>query len=134
MVVFLRQHPFYLAGVTDKSRTAIQNVADKHGVQIHTRPTTDSASDWLNSGKAVPKDYDMKAKTLDSIDELIGGPKNREGVVGYFKPEKPPESIMEKLGPEMRADINKRYTQRLEEFDAGPWWFFSDNTHFILQA
>jgi hypothetical protein len=106
-----------LNGVTEKSQIAIQNVADKHAVQIHTRPTTEQAADWLKSGKAVAKDCDMKAKTLDKIDELIGGPQGREGVVGYFKPNKPPESIMKTLDPKLQADIEKRFTQRLDEFE-----------------
>jgi hypothetical protein len=43
---------------------------------------------------------EIKAKTLNKIDELIGGPQGREGAVGIFQPKKPPENIMNKLSKE----------------------------------
>ena len=108
--------PVKLGGITDKSAKAIQNVADDMGVQIHTRPVTGKAKDLLESGKALPKPMEIKAKTLNKIDELIGGPQGREGAVGIFQPKKPPENIMNKLSKEVREQIEERFEKRAKEY------------------
>jgi hypothetical protein len=108
--------PVKLGGITDKSAKAIQNVADDMGVQIHTRPVTGKAKDLLESGKALPKPMEIKAKTLNKIDELIGGPQGREGAVGIFQPKKPPENIMNKLSKEVRDQIEERFEKRAKEY------------------
>ncbi|MGL5258254.1 MAG: hypothetical protein ACRC76_14600 [Proteocatella sp.] len=103
-------------GVTSKSQKIIQNTADEFGVQIHTRPTTPQADAWIKSGKAVPKEMDMKAKTLNKLDELLGGPKNSEGLVGYYKPKLPPKEIMKSLSKETQKEIVDQYVKRRREF------------------
>ncbi len=108
--------PVKLGGITDKSTKAIQQVADDMGVQIHTRPVTGEAKRLLESGKALPKPMEIKAKTLNKIDELIGGPQGREGAVGIFQPKKPPENIMNRLSKDMRDKIEERFEKRAKEY------------------
>ncbi|MDF1617200.1 hypothetical protein [Petrocella sp. FN5] len=103
-------------GITQKSKIIVQNTADDFGVQIHARPTTKNAKTWIDSGKAVPKAQDMKAKTLDVVDEILGGPKNTEGLVGYYKPKLPPKNVMRSLHPNTQKEIVKKYVERRREY------------------
>ena len=104
-------------GMTQKSKIIVQNTADDFGVQIHTRPTTKNAKTWIESGKAVPKGQDMKAKTLDIVDEILGGPKNSEGLVGYYKPKLPPKDVMKSLSPKTQKEIVQKYIERRREYN-----------------
>ncbi|PKM57760.1 MAG: hypothetical protein CVU98_04510 [Firmicutes bacterium HGW-Firmicutes-3] len=104
-------------GMTQKSKIIVQNTVDDFGVKIHTRPTTKSASVWVESGKAVPKRQDMKAKTLDIVDEILGGPKNSEGLVGYYKPKLPPKDVMKSLSPKTQNEIVQKYIDRRREYN-----------------
>jgi hypothetical protein len=108
--------PPSLKGVTKTSQKIIQNTADEFGVQIKARPTTATADKWIDSGKAVPKRMDMKAKTLDKLDELLGGPKDSEGLVGYYKPKLPPKNVMKNLSPETQEKLVEKYVERRREF------------------
>jgi hypothetical protein len=104
-------------GITQKSQKMIQNKADDMGLQVHTRPVTKNAQQLIDEGKAVPKGKDLKAKTIDIYDEKIGGPKNSEGKVGYFKPKMPPASELSKMTPDEVLAVEKRYNQRLTEYN-----------------
>lgn len=105
-----------LAGVTKTSQKIIQNTADDFGVQIKARPTTPQAEKWLNSGKAAPKPLEIKAKTLNKMDELLGGPQGKEGLVGYYKPKLPPEGVMKNLSQETQKKLIQQYEERSKEF------------------
>lgn len=111
------KRPPNVAGVTKTSQKIIQNTADDFGVQIKARPTTATADKWINSGKAVPKGMDIKAKTLDKWDELLGGPKNSEGLVGYYKPKLPPKEVVRRLSPETQQKLVEKYIDRRREFN-----------------
>jgi hypothetical protein len=126
--------PVNLGGITDKSKIAIQNVADDMGVQIHTRPVTGAAKDLLESGRALPKPLEIKAKTLNKLDELIGGPRGQEGVSAIFKPTKPPESVLRNMPSDVRKELEKRiadrakeYTKYIDEIKANPNFKIVDN-------
>lgn len=108
--------PPNMAGVTKTSQRLIQNTADEFGVQIKARPTTATADKWINSGQAVPKPMQIKAKTLDRWDELLGGPKNSEGLVGYYKPKLPPKEVMKNLSPQSQEELIEKYVARRREF------------------
>jgi hypothetical protein len=105
-----------LTGIPKSAQKSLQHVADDMGVQIHVRPSNAASKPWIESGKAVPKPCQIKAKTLNPIDEMIGGPKNQEGLVGMFEPKKPPKSVLDKMSPRTRDMVNKRYNQRLDEW------------------
>lgn len=105
-----------VSGVTQTSRKIIQNTADEFGVQIKARPTTAKAEAWLNSGKAAPKPLQIKAKTLNKYDELLGGPKGTEGVVGFYEPKLPPKDVMKRLSKDTQTALVKQYQDRRREF------------------
>lgn len=110
------KRPPNLSGVTKTSRKIIQNTADDFGVQIKARPTTATADKWINSGKAVPKRMEIKVKTLDKWDELLGGPKNSEGLAGYYEPKLPPKEVIRNLSPETQQKLVEKYVARRREF------------------
>jgi len=105
-----------LDGITEASRKIIQNTADDFGVQIHTRPTTPYAKRLLEAGDAMPKPAEIKAKTLSKLDELIGGPKYSDGVVGYYKPKLPSKEFLNKLPKADKEKLVKLYAERRREF------------------
>jgi hypothetical protein len=111
------KRPPNTAGVTTTSRKIIQNTADDFGVQIKARPTTPQAEQWLKSGKAAPKPMEIKAKTLNKMDELLGGPKNSEALAGYYKPKLPPKEVMKNLSPDFQKKLVKQYQDRRREFN-----------------
>ncbi len=105
-----------LSAIPESSKKSIQYVADEMGVQIHVRPSNPASKAWIESGQAVPKPCAIKAKTLNPLDEMIGGPKNQEGLVSVFNPTEPSEAALKKMSPELREKVMKRFAQRQEEF------------------
>jgi len=105
-----------LDGITEASKKIIQNTADDFGVQIHARPTTPLAKKLIESGQAVPKSAELKAKTLGKLDELIGGPKNSEGLVGYYKPKFPSKDLVSKLPAAEQKKLVKLFIEREKEY------------------
>ncbi|HAP32781.1 MAG TPA: hypothetical protein DCQ14_07010, partial [Firmicutes bacterium] len=108
--------PANTAGVTRTSQIHIQNTVDKNHLQVITRHTTPRAKALIESGQALPKRVDIKAKTLDKRDELLGGPKNSEGLVGYFDPKLPPKEVMDMLSPQEKKELLARYKARWHEY------------------
>ncbi len=104
------------SGMTNKSKKAFQAVADEMGLQTHVRPTSQYAKGWLENGKAIPKPMPVKMKSLDTIDSLIGGPQNKEGLVGMFRPQRPPKNVMKNLSKDLQDKINKRFIERANEY------------------
>jgi len=109
--------PPNISGITKTSQKIIQNTADEWGVQIKIRPPAGKAKQLLESGEAVPKAADMKAKTLDLFDELLGGPKNSEGLVGYYNPKLPPKEVWNNLSNKSKKEIAGLYKTRRREFN-----------------
>jgi hypothetical protein len=60
----------------------------------------------------MPKPEIVKAKTLNELDELIGGPVGRGGLVGFFEPT-PPPLVLE---PQLYDAAYRRYEQRRQEY------------------
>jgi hypothetical protein len=102
-----------LAGMTVKDQKVVRMVADKHGVEIHMRPTNPDAEKWISSGKAHPKPEALKAKTIDADDVHLGYDENSKGLVACKEP-KPPNPA--DIPPDRLAKVNERYEQRLQEF------------------
>jgi len=80
------------------------------------RPTTKNAAKLINSGKAVPKEMDLKPKTVDWRDSLIGGPKDAEGAVGFFRPTKPSAEAMKSLTSSQKVQVLERFGDRMKEY------------------
>ncbi len=106
-----------LQGMTKTSQRGIQGACEKYLVNMEMRPPTGKAASFLDSGKAVPKGFDLKAKTVKWEDFLIGGPKNAEGTVGFFRPTRPSAKALQKLSPEQQAAVWNRYAERAREYN-----------------
>ncbi|MPM25728.1 hypothetical protein SDC9_72228 [bioreactor metagenome] len=105
-----------IKGMTKASQRQIQKVAEEELVHIKIRPTTKKASELIDSGKAVAKEMDLKPKTCNWADELIGGPKDAEGAVGFFRPTKPSAKTLQRLTPKQQAEVLDQFNHRLKEY------------------
>ncbi|MDD2956250.1 MAG: hypothetical protein PHD67_08035 [Oscillospiraceae bacterium] len=106
-----------LRGVSKTAKTVVQNTADEMGLQIKARTIKSAdAGRMIEAGQAVPKRVNMKAKTLSILDEILGGPKNSEGLVGYYKPKMPPKDVWNTLSPKTKAELADLYKTRHREF------------------
>ena len=111
------KRPANLRGMTKTAKKVVQNTADEMGLQIKARNIKSAnAGRMIESGKAVPKRVNMKAKSLDILDEMLGGPKNSEGVVGYYKPKMPPKEVWKNLSPTTKAELTNKFKERSREF------------------
>ncbi|SHK16412.1 hypothetical protein SAMN02745975_03785 [Geosporobacter subterraneus DSM 17957] len=108
--------PPNMKGITNTSKKIIQNKADDFGLQVHTRPVTENAAKYIDEGTAIPKAVDMKAKTLNKFDELLGGPKNSEGLVGYYRPKWPSESQLKGMSANEISELKKQFAKRTQEY------------------
>ncbi len=105
-----------LSGMTKTAQRQLQKISEKELVKIKVRPTTKNAAKLINSGKAVPKEMDLKPKTVDWRDSLIGGPKDAEGAVGFFRPTKPSAEAMKSLTSSQKAQVLERFGDRMKEY------------------
>jgi hypothetical protein len=107
------------AGYTQTSQRDIQMVADKNGVQIHTRPTTEQARELLANGEALPKPELVKNKTINKWDTYLGAKDDEIGKVGHFLPEAPPaRASCPELNDSQYQKVVERFYQRADEFHA----------------
>jgi hypothetical protein len=100
--------------MTDNSKKSIQQVSDEMGVQVHVRPGNPASKKWLDAGDAVPKPQIIKSKTISDLDSYIGGPKGKEGLVGYFEPI---EANMKNVPEDLHDAVKEQFTKRVKEFD-----------------
>lgn len=116
-------------GYTPQQASELQRVAAEQNVIIGTRETNLDSTRWIEAGDAIPKPMAVKAKTVNELDALIGGPPaDKKGLVGFFEPTEPPmprsqnpelwarydarAAEWKKLGPEMQAMESAGYQVR----------------------
>ncbi len=99
------------AGIGKEAAGQLQAVANELDIVIKARPVNPQ-SGALIGPEVLAKMEIIKAKTITPLDELIGGPPNRRGVVGLFVPRRPDPA----LPPDVHAAAQNRYTQRLKEY------------------
>ncbi|NEE41933.1 hypothetical protein G3M53_93360, partial [Streptomyces sp. SID7982] len=98
---------------------------------VDVRPTNPSAPKWLDAG-AMPKPQDIKAKTVNEVDVLLGADADTIGLVGYFQPVLPPEGSV----PHGAWDrVVSRFNQRSTEFRelAGKMAQYEAEGRFVVQ-
>lgn len=98
-------------GIPSGNQQVLQQFADQRGIVIRLRPTNLESLPHLEQG-AMPKPEIVKAKTLNELDELIGGPVGQRGLVGFFEPTAPPLT----LEPGLYDAARRRYEQRQQEY------------------
>jgi hypothetical protein len=104
-------------GIPAESARGFQEFADQYNLVVKVRPTNTASLPVLAKG-GVPKAEIIKAKTLNRVDMLIGGPLGQEGKVGFFKPKLPSADVLDVLTPQAREAIQKRFDERSTEFAA----------------
>ncbi|MFJ1801445.1 hypothetical protein [Streptomyces sp. NPDC088180] len=99
-------------GIPEKNFDKFRDVARDRNVVVDVRPTNPSAPKWLDAG-AMPKPQDIKAKTVNEVDVLLGSDPGTIGLVGYFKPVLPDQGSV----PVDAWDrVVSRFNQRSTEF------------------
>ncbi len=101
-----------LSGMTNKAQKAIRTVASEMDVQIHMRPTSMYSKGLRTTGNCLPKPSNLHMKSLNSLDPLLGGPVNSEGVIGLYKPKLPPKDVFKRLHPKTQRELVDRYKQQ----------------------
>ena len=102
------------AGLRPEVSASLAAVADQLDVVVEVRPVNLESVPHLEHG-ALSKMELVKAKSITAIDEMIGGPVGRRGLVGLFEPTLP--VFPEGTAPEVVAKVQKRYQQRLNEWN-----------------
>lgn len=121
-----------MTGMLPEAVDAVMQACAKHKVQVVFRDTNKEARRWLRLGHP-PKPETLKMKTVDAIDELIGGPKGVRGQVGFFKPkgskhdfaacladlkERDPKAWRKVMkDPKLQEKMQRRFDARWKEID-----------------
>lgn len=105
-----------LDGMTVRDQKVVRMVADKHGVDVHMRPTNPESRKWIESGNAHPKPEALKTKTIDADDVQLGFSEDSKGLVACREPVKPPEIKPPDMPDDQFARLQQRYDQRVKEF------------------
>lgn len=98
-------------GIPARNERGIQNVAELYDANIAIRPTNPESLKLIQQGYP-PKPMDIKSKTINELDTMIGADANDIGKVGYFHPRDMTQQELLSLPP----DAQKRYWDRIEEF------------------
>ncbi|MFC8624934.1 WXG100-like domain-containing protein [Streptomyces anulatus] len=102
----------HVYGIPEKNFDKFRDVARDRNVVVDVRPTNPSAPRWLDAG-AMPKPQDIKAKTVNEVDVLLGADAGNVGLVGYFQPVLPDQRSV----PVDAWDrVVSRFNQRSTEF------------------
>ena len=76
-------------GIREDVLPGVRRIADEHGVVILFRPGNMDSMGWQALGHPA-KSTEIKTKTLQEVDQHIGGPDKRStGLVGVFEPTLP---------------------------------------------
>ena len=102
-----------LSGMPEETIQSLTEVADAWGVVIDVRPPGQATRSRLAEG-AVPKPEEIKAKTINGLDVLLGARPDAIGLVGYFDPKRPTRT-KEMSQTEWEAVVD-RFVQRKDEF------------------
>ncbi|MGW2892547.1 EndoU domain-containing protein [Streptomyces griseoruber] len=99
-------------GMPVKNFDKFRRFASEHGLVIDVRPTNPEAPRWLARG-ALPKPKEIKAKTINALDVLLGAHPDHVGLVGYFEPTAPERTS--DMDDELWDRLQGRYEQRSRE-------------------
>ncbi|WP_318198424.1 hypothetical protein [Streptomyces sp. MCL20-2] len=118
-------------GIPEKNFDKFRDLARERNVVVDVRPTNPSAPRWLDAG-AMPKPQDIKAKTVNEVDVLLGADAGTIGLVGYFQPVLPAEGS---VPHGVRDRVVSRFNQRSTEFRelAGKMAQYEADGRFVVQ-
>jgi hypothetical protein len=101
------------AGILMKNQRVFQQFANKHKVVIEVRLTNPESVRHLEAG-ALYKPREVKPKTINDADVLLGVPADKKGLVGFFE-EEPSIQDERALDANRLAAARKRRLQRDDE-------------------
>lgn len=85
-------------GFSDRMMRDMQHYADVNGVTLQVRSTNPYSAAHLDAGTAIPKPLEVKPKTINDLDVLLGANPDHRGTVGLFPPKMPDtEGMSQKL-------------------------------------
>ncbi|WP_434444123.1 toxin glutamine deamidase domain-containing protein [Lentzea sp. E54] len=100
-------------GIPKTNQERFQNFVDRFNIVLDIRPTNPESVRWLHAG-AMPKPKDIKSKTINQTDVLLGADARYTGLVGFFQPNPPSKSSG--IDPETQEKAAKRFDERTAEF------------------
>ncbi|WP_329792503.1 glycosyltransferase [Lentzea sp. DG1S-22] len=100
-------------GIPKVNQERFQNFVDRFNIVLDVRPTNPDSVRWLHDG-AMPKPKDIKAKTINQADVLLGADAEHVGLVGFFQPDPNPD--LSGVDPAMRDKVARRFNERAAEF------------------
>ncbi len=100
-------------GIPKSQLTKMQKLAKESGYDIGIRPPAKEAGAMMESRMAAPKPPIVHNKSIGELDELIGAPKGKRGMVGHFEPQLPPKGTVPKG---MGQKVLDRFNERRAEF------------------
>ncbi len=106
-------------GMPVSNQEKFQAIVDKEGIVVDVRPTTKEAPKLLQGDQpALPKPEDIKAKTINNLDTILGADKGDVGKVGYFKPNPPerPSGMSDADWSALKPKLVDRFIQREAEY------------------
>ncbi|MFL3871373.1 hypothetical protein LT966_33020, partial [Streptomyces griseobrunneus] len=117
-------------GIPEKNFGKFRDVARDRNVVLDVRPSNPASARWLDAG-AIPKPQEIKAKTIDAVDVLLGADADHRGLVGYFRPVLPAEGS---VAPDVLDQVVSRFNQRSTEFHelAGKMAQFESEGRFFV--
>jgi hypothetical protein len=83
------------------------------GVLVWTRPSNVAGLEWRQAGHP-PKGMEIKAKTINDLDVLLGAEPGSQGLVGFFEPVLPSSAGFD---PRFFAKLQSRFDQRMGEIN-----------------
>jgi hypothetical protein len=104
----------------------------RHPVTIEARSTNPESMQHIRDGTATPKPLEIKAKTINSVDAMLGARPEDVGKVGFFEPKLP--GNMSELPPNVQEQVMNRFNQRAaEQADLGPKIAHLEDDGFLVR-
>ena len=101
-------------GIPVNNAAAIQKMSSKYGVELSFRQTNPFCLERLYDGHP-PKPVQIKAKTINGLDVMLGANPKNTGLVGFFQPD--PPTLKPGMSAGMFDALNERYHKRIKEFN-----------------
>ena len=92
----------------------MRRICDEENIEVGARAVNQYGEEQIRNGTALPKDLDIKPKTLDDADVLLGADPDNLGLATHYRPDPPDPG---RLTPEQFQRANARWEARVEQFN-----------------
>jgi len=101
-------------GLPRQQLDEIENYTRENDLNVAGRSTNPHSRAALESGEAIPKPLDIKIKTGNDLDVMLGANPANRGQVTLFRPEMPNTAGM---SDDLVEALNRRHAQRMAEWN-----------------